>query len=821
VVGRFASIITATKAPYAAGAILATGVLSVLNKVSPEEQRAVIDLGLQPKVRPVNCGTQLFKTIAKGVKSSKDGKRAAKNLMPIQHGLGTSSGMTKLSIGASAAYAAGKVIVSDDATNGFNALKRKSIGQALEVRWPSAVGFFDSFYAIRAPVAFSFHDDADDTWCLKFEWSTEGTRQGCVLGSLFFDIAVDHFIYSPLSRQFEEEVHHSAATDDLFGIWSPPADLNDSQAWEAFYDRIAVYLAAKEELSTPHGILSNKDKLRILIPPGAPLPLNPTRFNGVVLKVVQDGILIAGIPIGTAEFVDLFLRNRLVLLSHRLLALEELAKLDPQAYLRLLGTAVNKGFDYLVTCTATDGHRHLLEIFDQEIWGSLCRVLCPNSAPSASRLKVMEGIARLKLAHGGFDLLPLEVKAAFAYLTGLLASANTELLAEYGAFLLPSIEAAYSDIRASLGLSDHIPAGHGLLSVLPPTPADLIKEFVCKRAPPIIPTPKAMKLLMTIYGNFRKLAVRNQAISEDVTEEDSIHLLSITSHSQSTRVVSADLAVPALRVLPTDFLCWTRFHLACPQDFPSELPSVTPPGSDYAAMTCLITHKDRGPDYVDLHGSHASWCPSAMKGRYLLHRLLNYAISDSLAEGGYLSQREPATLPMIAQLGLSAAVCSTLFSPKTKKNVIQQFSANLTEVEDAPARSKMSLLQAAFSNVPPLPANTHKNEGSTRCDSRAIAIDLTGVSYIIDGTAPSGLRKDKRTKMVKYFRTMVLRELQNFHRNLPTPHTLTSTPIIIDSVKVKHRKYALLKRLIDLQSSLGYPTRRCKVIAACCCLSPW
>ena len=216
--------------------------------------------------------------MTKTVKASASAKKAEKGLRPIQYGLGNKSGIDKMNHALDAANERGQVLLKDDAKNAFNAIARLSIREAMQSKWAEAVPFFDTFYGVRAPIFF-MHKDNDDRQIIKVIWSTEGTRQGCVLGSLCFDIGIARHLYEPMQAAYPD-VDHAALTDDLIKIWTPPAIDAPSAEWEAFYDRISEYIAEFRALALPHGIVMVDEKSALLIPANAPLPASMTRSNG-------------------------------------------------------------------------------------------------------------------------------------------------------------------------------------------------------------------------------------------------------------------------------------------------------------------------------------------------------------------------------------------------------------------------------------------------------------------------------------------------------------------------------------------------------------
>ena len=78
----------------------------------------------------------------------------------------------------------------EDVINAFNSYERQALLNAVEKEWPEASTLINKFYAFRSPVLYMYTDD-DGLSVVRIVWSSCGTRQGCVFGSLGFDIVMD------------------------------------------------------------------------------------------------------------------------------------------------------------------------------------------------------------------------------------------------------------------------------------------------------------------------------------------------------------------------------------------------------------------------------------------------------------------------------------------------------------------------------------------------------------------------------------------------------------------------------------------------------
>ena len=121
--------------------------------------------------------------------NSPSAKAAKKKLSPVQLGLGTRAGSEIAAHTMQALWEEGCIISGEDAVNGFNALTRQSVLDAVALRWPEGPTFVDTLYGHASPCFFTFRDN-EGGQCIRVIASVEGTRMGCPLGSFGFDLAM-------------------------------------------------------------------------------------------------------------------------------------------------------------------------------------------------------------------------------------------------------------------------------------------------------------------------------------------------------------------------------------------------------------------------------------------------------------------------------------------------------------------------------------------------------------------------------------------------------------------------------------------------------
>ena len=110
--------------PPICSTLLSAGALTPLNKVSHTERQRE-DAALPPKLRPINSGSLLAKTVLKAVLATPAAERAAERTAPFQLSMGASRGAEKLIHICRAAYESKWLVGKNDFANGFNSMSRR------------------------------------------------------------------------------------------------------------------------------------------------------------------------------------------------------------------------------------------------------------------------------------------------------------------------------------------------------------------------------------------------------------------------------------------------------------------------------------------------------------------------------------------------------------------------------------------------------------------------------------------------------------------------------------------------------------------------
>ena len=202
--------------------------------------------------------------------------------------------------------------------------------------------------------------------CIMVIWGRNGTRMGCVLGSIGFDITVHHFVYSKLSVA-HPKVDYKSLTDDLPTAVPAPREGASQDEWEAHYDYIAQLFLDYDKLANPIGMIRHKGKCKVLLPPWAPAPGSLIRKNGLTLHLVWDGITLSGTPIGTPQFIWSHTRDKLTVLTRKIRAMVDLSKHETHISYHMIAHCPNHAWRYYVRVTPPSLIQDLIHQYDNMI----------------------------------------------------------------------------------------------------------------------------------------------------------------------------------------------------------------------------------------------------------------------------------------------------------------------------------------------------------------------------------------------------------------------------------------------------------------------
>jgi hypothetical protein len=784
-VAELTALVASGEVPTSVSFLLTCGTLAAFNKVPAEENMRLTSTGGTPKCRPVNNGVHLLKQSLRLVANSPSGQRVKQEIQTFNLGLGVRAGPEKLALSMRALHLNGHVISTEDAVNGFNSMKRQDMLDATKVMWPEAGMACKAYYGHPSVAFYSFRDH-DGNQAVKCILGREGSRMGCVLGSILFDITEHVRIFTPLQRQFPDVIMR-ALTDDLTPAFPPPTA---STNWDSVFQRICAFWESYDSLANPVGLVRNKAKSHLLIPLDAPDP-NPA----LKLQPTRRGVVVAGAPIGSDAFMLEHAQTKVELGSKRIAAIGTLCPNEPQMAMRLLGTTVSNILGYYVRVTPPHITAQIAVPFDWALHNARMDCLKGESGtvPSCSptRTERAKTIAGLPIRNGGLGHTPLATQVPGAFLAGILSTGDDPVLERCRHHLRGDINHAYQLLYSALGVQT-IPASSPLLGVLPPSPdvlalGDFAASFLLNN-----PKAKPQSIINSVITEHTRNQLRAKVVADSgqvhTSKSDTIHVLAISSRTQLTRVFASSLWHEHNRVAPGPFVAWCRAYLTLPQLLTwGHCP--VPDGWDCELETCRLAHGPT-PQLLDPSGDHCGACKSAYLARYLMHTKLAEVFVSSAASLGLTAQREPATASLL-EGKFSAAQCRMMFpdqATKELKTIAASADALLKEADGLVGATRAAALAKLETLLATVPLKTK----GLRVDASLTSVDGKSEVWIDVGTCHPSC-KTIRSKEFAFLTQEQTSRSTGDSPLLPAEH-LPPTPAVEERVKTKRLKYQPLLR---------------------------
>ena len=678
--------------PTLCSTLLSAGALTPLNKVSDEERRQREDAALPPKLRPINSGSLLAKTVLKAVLATPAAERAAERTAPFQLSMGASRGAEKLIHICRAAYENQWLVGKNDYTNGFNSMSRQSMLDSHCKLFPEGTTVFNFFYGTDSPV-FLFDSD-NDVITLQ---SSQGSRQGCAAGTHGFCLGL-HPMLHELQLLFPE-FSLRVLTDDVNALVPPPASGSYAD-WQSTYSRYADFLIALKQLSFEFAGLSlNLEKAGLLLPIGAPLPCDEVRAKfPPAFDFQREGFRVAGSPIGTDAFMQSFVDDKVKDAQSKIVSIKVLGLKSPRAAHRLLTCCASKLMSYLCATVPPHVMMPALHKFDAFIESAFFEILSPTPI-NCSADRMFRAKLKLRLPTPvGCGLFKSADQGSFSWWSSVSSCLNDPLLFSLRSGLERFAAPAWNIMMDALG-------GNGsklwtqVKHLLPPTAAGLIDGTLYSplTANKARLSTVALKLLSTInIEQFRSLSSPS-LLSDDgcLTPAD---VIQANSHSFAGRIFASSLkqTVP-FAFSPSSYIAWCSFFLGLPPIstlYNQELQD----GFDYPVQRCLSKHGVHTVPFLDAGGCHASsGCPSTIGARSKKHTYLSRVVVQAAMEAGLNVRVEPATYDLL--LGeFSRADCRRIFPKYASKAYQEKFQAiiNALEVISSPACTVSAEEKAAY-----------------------------------------------------------------------------------------------------------------------------
>ena len=711
------------KFPSTCSALLSAGSLTPLNKVSEEERKQREDAALSPKLRPINSGSLLAKTVLKAVLATPAANRASEKTLPFQLSMGTSRGAEKLVHICRAAYESKWLVGKNDFANGFNSMSRQKMLDAHCSLFPEGTEVFNFFYGTDSPI-FLF-DINDDLVTLQ---SSQGPRQGCAAGTHGFCLGL-HPLLVRLQSLFPE-FHIRALTDDIIPLIPPP--LSDSYVdWQLTYTLYADFLRELKRLSFEYADLSlNLEKSALLLPFGAPLPSDEVRAKfPPSFDFQQEGVRIAGSPVGTDAYMRMFVDDKIKEAHMKVGSIKVLGLRSPRAAHRLLTCCASKLMSHLSSTVPPHIMLPALRTFDDLIQSAFLQIL--SSTPIiCSEDRMFRAKLKLSLpTPAGCGLFKAATQGSFSWWSSVASCLNDNLLFKLRSGLDRFASPAWDIMVSALGgngsklwvqVKHLLPSSaQGLTDGTLYSPLIINKHRLCA---------VACKVLSTDNIERSRSLASPSLISEDgrLTPSD---VIQADSHSFAGRIFASSLKYTLpFAFSPSAYIAWCLFFLGLPPT-PTLYNHEVQDGFDYPVQRCMKKHGVYTVPFLDAGGCHASsQCPSTFNARSKKHTYLSRVVVQAAMEAGLNVRVEPATYDLL--LGeFSRADCRRIFPKAASKQYQEKFQAVLNALEtiSSPActisaEEKTAYVQARIDALPLL--KPHELKG-LRIDA-AIENPLTG-----------------------------------------------------------------------------------------------
>jgi hypothetical protein len=413
----FIADIASARCPESFGFILTCGGIFALHKLPPEEQRERELKQLDPKLRPVNVGVCFLKWAFKLAVTDDAVVTAICGLQPVQQGLSAKRGVEVVAHLFRALYEKGYLICTTDYSNGFNAFMRQAMLCAVNSECPALNSLFNTFYALDSVCLFKLDED------FKVIWSTEGSRMGCVLGSLGFDLTVKA-IYKFVADAYPGVVT-KALTDD-FTLAIPPPRVSGVSLADTYKQVKSIFLEVAKKSKEIAGLELNFSKCHLLVPEGLDPPMKADMPKGTSIEL--DGLRLAGAPLGTDQFCKDYMLARVNEVTKKLDALE---RIDPQVAFSMLRLGVVPALGFFFQVTPPHLTAHAARLYDERLLERAVALLTPTDKPAPQagpEILMRRARAKLQLPirHNGAGLTSAALIAPLAFLASVVSSVDAD-----------------------------------------------------------------------------------------------------------------------------------------------------------------------------------------------------------------------------------------------------------------------------------------------------------------------------------------------------------------------------------------------------------
>jgi hypothetical protein len=780
------------------------GLLAALNKVPMAANIKLIEEKQKPEIRPVNGGPLHFKLAAKGLVNSDSGKNAAENL-DNQYSF-AKNGMDKIVHILNANYAQDFSIESTDFKCAFNYLKKKAMMETVKTHWPDALDFFQKYYFHPSPILY-YHYDNQGAQILRVMWSTEGPRQGCPLGSLAFNLTVGHQLYHPFAELYPH-LTMVAATDDAYKCRSNTPKTADKNEWKSFLDSVCGEAIVFKDMAFDIGLEVVPRKCIFLVPVYAPFPDKSTHeHKGMILNITKKGISACGSSCGTDEFKADYFAGKVTAAVVRIGGIDKITQNDPQVGAQLLAQCGNVLLDHLThTHDAITLNPDDLNRFDDKIMDSIYKGANTDvRTVSTNRRKMVEHLCRTPTSRGGKGLTAINVKAAPKLIASFMASLTDPLLQD-ASFALKGVVVRNHTRICELLCTPSIDSSHPLASILPLDPADMIYDPSNPQADEAFTNTRGVAgAIISNIQRIREAAVKLEArptrYDSESRKSDFVHLVTLSSFSQLSRVFNVNLGDKRNFIPPNCYRAFDNWYMTTPQT--SLVPHLNRShiGYDYPVS---LSRTPRGSKVMDASGNFACSSSAANKARYSTHNAGARVFERNARSIGFEVAREPSSFELLGGR-INPEQIPKLFpkAPNQATLLLADAVSRIADlISDTTTTARLDLVAQAedlCNKHAPAPSE----QKNARADLALTAPGRSGKIYIFDISYVHSTGITCLDNQVSHCCDILDADLQAIESHEEIPKNIAPSPKVAKSMLRKTKAYCLLNALMNVQYAAG------------------
>ena len=247
------------------------------------------------------------------------------------------------------------------------------------------------------------------------------------------------------------DVDPLAIIDDYNTILQCPRENDTVDEWNQWYKQVACYIHQFDLVANPHGIFRNPTKDKLLIhghlKPPPPPPKDETFGIDLASIITFEGIIMAGSPIGTDEFMLNYVLTKVEAANEKTSKVAALCPDQVQLALAMISTGTSHSLDFLIRLTPTAPIVDALREFDSFTATTVMNIICPPEIMDRlpqRKVKLAYTLLSLSFKYNGLGLLPRIELGPMAFISSIVAASSDTQFRKYKAHLESHVLDAYN-----------------------------------------------------------------------------------------------------------------------------------------------------------------------------------------------------------------------------------------------------------------------------------------------------------------------------------------------------------------------------------------